>query len=80
MDKIQEMRSKILELNRYRRAYYNRNQSLVSNAEYDAMFEELEKMERRPELSMQIPYTACRILPRRKAGENQAPGSATIFG
>ena len=46
MDKIQEMRSKILELNRYRRAYYNRNQSLVSNAEYDAMFEELEKMER----------------------------------
>lgn len=46
MKQIKRMRNKIQGLNRYRRAYYNRNQSLVSNEEYDAIFEELEEMEK----------------------------------
>lgn len=46
MEKIQEMKRKICELNRYRRAYYNQNRSLVSDAEYDRLFDELERMEK----------------------------------
>lgn len=46
MEQVQEMRKKICELNRYRRAYYNQHRSLVSDAEYDRMFDALEKMEK----------------------------------
>lgn len=46
MDKIQEMKEKVCELNRYRRTYYNQHRSLVSDAEYDRMVDALEQMEK----------------------------------
>lgn len=33
------------QLNRYRDAYYNQNKSLISDREYDALFDELERLE-----------------------------------
>ena len=43
MDKMKEL---VDRLNGYRDAYYNRNESPVSDAEYDALFDELAAMER----------------------------------
>lgn len=46
MEQIREIRKKINELNQYRRAYYNQHCSLVSDAEYDRLFDALERMEK----------------------------------
>ena len=42
MDKMKEL---VDRLNRYRDAYYNQNESLVSDQEYDALFDELAALE-----------------------------------
>lgn len=43
MDKMKEL---VDRLNEYRDAYYNRNESLISDQEYDALFDELAALER----------------------------------
>ena len=43
MDKMKEL---VDRLNRYRDAYYNQNESLISDKEYDALFDELAALER----------------------------------
>ena len=43
MDKMKEL---VDRLNRYRDAYYNKNESLISDQEYDALFDELAELER----------------------------------
>ena len=40
------MKELVTRLNQYRDAYYNRNESLVSDKEYDALFDELAELER----------------------------------
>lgn len=42
---IQKIRARITLLNQYRDAYYNDNQSSISDAEYDALFDELKQWE-----------------------------------
>ena len=43
MDRMKEL---VTRLNQYRDAYYNQNESLVSDKEYDALFDELAELER----------------------------------
>ena len=43
MDKMTEL---VERLNGYRDAYYNRNESLISDKEYDALFDELAALEK----------------------------------
>lgn len=40
------------QLNRYRDAYYNQNKSLISDREYDALFDELERLEEKTGIVM----------------------------
>lgn len=42
---IQRIRDLVRELNIYRNAYYNENQSLISDIEYDILFDELKNLE-----------------------------------
>lgn len=44
MDKMLEL---VNRLNEYRDAYYNRNESLISDKEYDALFDELAELEKK---------------------------------
>ena len=44
MDKMKKLVEK---LNHYRNAYYNENQSIISDKEYDLLFDKLVEMERK---------------------------------
>lgn len=44
-EKIYKIRQLINSLNKYREAYYNNNNSLISDQEYDKIFDELKKLE-----------------------------------
>lgn len=44
-EKIYKIRQLITSLNKYREAYYNNNNSLISDQEYDKIFDELKKLE-----------------------------------
>ncbi len=46
MDKIQLMKSKIELLNKAAKAYYQENREIMSNYEYDKLYDELEELER----------------------------------
>lgn len=46
MNKIQEMKALVTELNRYCDAYYNRSESLISDYEFDQKYDQLLKMEK----------------------------------
>ena len=45
MDKLQHMRELIRKLNEASKAYYDRDESLMSDDEWDAMYAELRKLE-----------------------------------
>ena len=40
------------QLNRYRDSYYNNNESLVSDAEYDKLFDELAELEKKEDFCL----------------------------
>ncbi len=44
MDKMMDL---VNRLNEYRDAYYNRNENLISDKEYDALFDELAGLEKK---------------------------------
>lgn len=46
MNKIIEMKRLISELNKYRDAYYNRSESLITDHQYDDLYDQLEAMEK----------------------------------
>lgn len=46
MNKIIEMKKLISELNKYRDAYYNRSESLITDHQYDDLYDQLEAMEK----------------------------------
>jgi DNA ligase (NAD+) len=46
MDKIQLMKSKIELLNKAAKAYYQENRRIMSNYEYDKLYDELEELEK----------------------------------
>lgn len=46
MNSIDKMKEMILNLNRYRDAYYNESNSLISDREYDCLYDELERLEK----------------------------------
>ena len=43
---MDEMKNLVDRLNHYRDAYYNQNTSLISDREYDALFDRLVEMEK----------------------------------
>lgn len=45
MDKIERIKELVKELNRHRDAYYNESRPTISDAEYDRLFDELQKLE-----------------------------------
>ena len=45
MNKVEQIKNLVIELNQYRDAYYNRSQSLVSDYVYDSKFDELKQLE-----------------------------------
>lgn len=45
IEKVKEMKELVNKLNQYRDSYYNRSESLISDHEYDDLFDELEKLE-----------------------------------
>lgn len=45
MDKIKRIQELVEELNKYRNAYYNENNSLITDEEYDKKFDELKQLE-----------------------------------
>ena len=45
MNAAESIRNMVHRLNVYRDAYYNRNQSMISDREYDALFDELLSIE-----------------------------------
>ena len=47
---IKKMKDLINKLNTYRDAYYNHNQMLVTDEQYDALFDELQAMEEKTEV------------------------------
>lgn len=49
---MDQMSAWIAQLNRYRDAYYNQNKSLVSDREYDALFDRLEQLEEKTGIVM----------------------------
>ena len=46
MDKIQRIKELVSTLNKHRDFYYNKNESLISDSEYDKMFDELQALEK----------------------------------
>lgn len=46
MNNIDEIKKMVSDLNKYRDAYYNKAQSLVSDTEYDMLYDKLEKLEK----------------------------------
>lgn len=46
MSKVKEMKSLIAQLNKYREAYYNRSESLITDHQYDDLYDQLEAMEK----------------------------------
>ena len=46
MSKIDTIKDLITRLNKYRDSYYNRNESLISDKEYDSMFDKLIELEK----------------------------------
>ena len=47
MFEIDRMKELIEKLNKYRDAYYNQNESLISDREYDSLFDQLCEMEKK---------------------------------
>ena len=45
-DKLQLMKDKVSVLNQAAKAYYRENREIMSNLEYDRLYEELEELER----------------------------------
>ena len=55
MDKIQLMKEKIKLLNEAAKAYYQENREIMSNYEYDRLYDELAELEER-NCAFQQPY------------------------
>ena len=51
---IKRIKNLVKQLNEYRHAYYNQDAPLVSDAEYDRLFDKLKKLENRLVSSCQI--------------------------
>ena len=45
IEKVKEIKELVSKLNRYRDSYYNQSESLISDHEYDELFDKLEKLE-----------------------------------
>ena len=45
MDKIKRLKELTEQLNRYKDSYYNNSESLVSDKQYDDLFDELQSLE-----------------------------------
>ena len=58
IEKNERMKELIEMLNKYRDAYYNQTESLVSDYEYDCLFDELQRLE---DYTFQFTYSNCRI-------------------
>lgn len=51
-DKTEQIKRLVEKLNKYRDAYYNKSKSLISDAEYDRLYDELEQLEKETGLVM----------------------------
>ena len=75
--KQQRIRELTDRLNRCRYEYYNLNAPSLTDAEYDALFDELSTLEKETGFSM----TNGRLLSRcQRLGENSASDSAAVVG
>lgn len=69
-DKTEQIKSLVEKLNKYRDAYYNKSESLVSDTEYDRLYDELEQLEKETGLVMSnsptqtVGYTVTNQLPK----------------
>lgn len=80
--KQQRIRELTDRLNRCRYEYYNLNASSLTDAEYDALFDELSMLEKETGFSMtNSPTQTVGLLSRcQRLGENNASDSAAVVG
>ena len=53
-NKVMKLKLLVNTLNKYRNAYYNNNESLISDKEYDKLYDELLELEKEQALYYQV--------------------------